>query len=126
MQIYHSNASTNINIRQQIQKNANCSIKDLAEKYNISTQTVSKWKHKASLTDASCVPLKIYYALSETERSLIIALRKSTWLPLDEIHEMILNQNPNISRSSVYRCFVREHINKVPEEKREKAKKFKA
>jgi len=113
MQVYHSNASTNINIRQQIQKNANCFIKDLAEKYNISTQNVSEWKHKASLTDASCVPLRIYYALSKTERSLIIALRKSTWLPLDEIHEMILNQNPNISRSSIYRCFTDTFLLKI-------------
>jgi transposase-like protein len=126
MQIYHSNATTNIHIRQQIQSNSNCSVKDLAQKHNISTQTVSKWKHRASLEDASCAPLNISYALSQTERSLIVALRKSTWLPLDEIYEMLLEQNPNISRSSVYRCFVREYINKVPEEKREKAKKFKA
>lgn len=126
MQIYHSNATTNIHIRQQIQSNSSISVKDLAEKHNISTQTVSKWKHRASLKDASCAPVNIKYALSDTERSLIIALRKSTWLPLDEIYEIILEQNPNISRSSVYRCLVKEHINKVPEEKREKAKKFKA
>lgn len=126
MQIYHSNATTNIHIRQQIQSNSNISVKDLAKKHNISTQTVSKWKYRASLKDASCAPVNIKYALSDTERSLIIALRKSTWLPLDEIYEIILEQNPNISRSSVYRCLVKEQINKVPEEKREKAKKFKA
>jgi len=126
MQIYHSNATTNIHIRQQIQSNSDSSIKDLAKKHNISTQTVSKWKQRTSLKDASCVPLNISYALSETERILIVALRKSTWLALDEIYEILLEQNSNISRSSIYRCLVRENINKVPEEKREKAKKFKA
>lgn len=126
MQIYHSNATTNIHIRQQIQSDLSCSVKSLAEKHNISTQTVSKWKHRGSLKDASCAPLNITYALSEIERSLIIAIRKSTWLPVDEIWEMLLENNPKSSRSSVYRCLVKQKINKVPQEKRDKAKKFKA
>lgn len=126
MQIYHSNATTNIHIRQQIQSNSDSSIKDLANRHNISTQTVSKQKHRASLEDASCAPLNVTYALSEIEYALTVALRKSTWLAIDEVHEILLVQNSNISRSSVYRCFVRENINKVAQEKKEKAKKFKA
>lgn len=126
MQIYHPNATTNIHIRQQIQSDSDSSIKDLANKLNISTQTVSKWKHRVSLEDASCAPLNVTYALSEIEYALTVALRKSTWLAIDEVHEILLVQNSNISRSSVYRCFVRENINKVPQEKKEKAKKFKA
>ena len=38
---------------------------------------------------------------------------------------MLLDKNPSVSRSSVHRVFQREGINKVPKEKREKAKKFK-
>lgn len=126
MQVYHSNAVTNIHIRQLNQSNSSCSNKDLAKKHNISPQTVSKWKHRTSLRDASSAPLNIKYALSETERLLVISIRKSTWLPLDEVHDMLLERNENISRSSIYRTFVKEGINKVPEEKKEKAKKFKA
>ena len=38
---------------------------------------------------------------------------------------MLLEQNTTITRSSVYRTFCRNNINKVPQEKRDKAKKFK-
>jgi len=126
MQIYHSNAVTNIHIRQQIQSNQSCSVKNLAAKLNVSQQTVSKWKNRDFQQDASCSPLNITYALSEIQKTLITSVRQSTWLPLDEIWEMLLENNPNVSRSSVYRCLVKEKINKVPQEKREKAKKFKA
>lgn len=126
MQIYHSNAKTNIHIREQIKNNTQNSVESLAGKHGVSTQTVSKWKNREFLEDASCAPLNIKYALSETERTVAIAVRKSTWLPLDEIWEMLLETNPDISRSSVYRCFVKEKINKTPQELKEKAKKFKA
>jgi hypothetical protein len=38
---------------------------------------------------------------------------------------MLLVTNLLITRSSIYRCFVRNSVNKVPQEKKEKAKKFK-
>lgn len=56
---------------------------------------------------------------------LTISLRKNAWLPLDEIWEVLLEENPKISRSSVHRTFKRENINKVPVEQKEKAKQFK-
>lgn len=126
MQFYHSNAKTNIHIREQIQNNLHYSVKSLAEKHGVSVQTVSKWKNRDFVKDVSCSPINLKYALSETEKVLSISIRKSTWLPLDEIWEMLLENNPSISRSSVYRCFVKEKINIVPQEKKDKAKKFKA
>lgn len=126
MQIYHSNATTNIHIRQHIQNSSNSTVKSLSETLKVSKNTISKWKSRTSSTDASCAPLNIKYALSEIETSLVNSIRRSTWLPLDEIWEMLLETNPNASRSSVYRCFVKAEINKVPQEKREKAKLFKA
>jgi len=36
-----------------------------------------------------------------------------------------LSVNPNITRSSIYRTFCRNEINRVPQKEREKAKKFK-
>ncbi len=125
MQKYHSNATTNLNIRSLIQAN---SVKnsEQAIRFGISSQTVSKWKNRDSIQDTSCAPLNIKYALSEVERALVISLRSSTWMSIDEVWEALLETNPNISRSSVYRCFVKENINKVPQEKKDKAKKFKA
>ena len=54
-QIYHSNATTNINIRQQIQSNLFSSNETLALQFGTSQQTVSKWRNRDFTTDASCV-----------------------------------------------------------------------
>lgn len=75
--------------------------------------------------DRSSAPLTVIYALNSLEKALIISTRKSTWLPLDDILEIANQVNPLISRSSIYRTFLAEGINTVPQEKKEKAKKFK-
>jgi transposase InsO family protein len=124
MQIYHSNAATNINIRCEIQNNSGTNL-ELATRFNTSEQTISKWRNRDFVQDKSCKPLNIEYALNELEKAIIISLRKSSWMPLDEVWETVLETNPSISRSSVHRCFVAENINKVPVEKKEIAKKFK-
>ena len=123
-QVYHSNAKTNVNIRTELQNNS-LKNRELALRFNVSEQTVSKWKNRDSQQDASCRPLNIKYALTDIEKAIAISLRKSTWLALDEIWEVLLEDNPEISRSSVYRTFKSEQINKVPQEKRDAAKKFK-
>jgi transposase-like protein len=123
-QQYHSNASTNLHIRFDISK-SNLTNYELANKYNISEPTVSKWKNRDNLEDKSSRPHKIHYSLNDIQKALIISIRRSTWLPLEEIFEMVLSTNPNISRSAVYRTFVNEKINKVPVKEKDKAKKFK-
>ena len=123
-QVYHSNATTNLNIRFQLQNNSG-SNSELALRFNISQQTVSKWKNRDFLEDTSSKPLKIQYALSDLEKALAISLRTSSWVSIDEVWETLLEINPKTSRSSVYRCFVKEKINKIPQEKKETAKKFK-
>lgn len=123
-QIYHSNAKTNVHVREQICKSSKTNV-SLAEQFNVSTQTVSKWKNRESMQDRSSRPDNIRYALSELERALAVSIRTASWLPIDEVHEMLLEHNPSISRSSVYRCFCNSNINKVPVEEKEKTKKFK-
>ena len=123
-QEYHSNAVTILHIRTQIQK-SNLTNFELANKYNTSEVTISKWKNRIILADKSSRPDNINYALNGIEQALAISLRRSTWLPLDEIWEALLNVNPKITRSSVYRLFCRAAINKVPQKEKEKAKKFK-
>ena len=60
-QIYHSNATTNVNIRQQIQTSAKTNT-DLAAQFNTSQQTISKWKNRDVSIDLSSRPLNISYA----------------------------------------------------------------
>lgn len=123
-QVYHSNASTNLNIRTQIQNNP-ASNSVLSAQFGISEQTVSKWRNRNFVHDASCKPFKIEYALTDLEKALAVSLRKSSWMSIDEVWETLLEENSKISRSSIYRTLVKENINIVPQEKKDKAKKFK-
>jgi len=109
-QVYHSNAATNLNIRSQIQNNLGTN-SDLATRFNVSEQTISKWKNRDFTQDASCKPLNIEYALSDLEKALAISLRKSSWMSIDEVWETLLIENSKISRSSIYRVLVKEKIN---------------
>ncbi|HHJ10125.1 MAG TPA: hypothetical protein ENK25_04450 [Bacteroidetes bacterium] len=87
MQAYHSNATTNVHIRCQIQK-SHLPVNILAEKYQISENTVSKWKSRTRPSDIGSRPHHIHYALSSLEQELIKSVRRATWLPLDEITEV--------------------------------------
>ena len=123
-QVYHANAVTNLHIRNQIKESSLKNIA-LAETFNTSVATISKWRNRQELEDKSSRPCTIIYALSELEQGLAVSIRKTTWLPLDEVWEMLLSVNPNTTRSSIYRTFCRNEINRVPQKEREKAKKFK-
>ena len=124
-QTYHSNATTNIHVRCEI-KTSNLPMNLLAAKYNVSENTVLKWKGREQLHDRSCRPHTIYYSLSALEQEVIKSVRRSTWLPLDEIVEIAQQVNPSASRSAVYRTLLAAALNKVPQKEKEKAKKFKS
>jgi len=123
-QAYHSNAVTNIHIRNEI-NGSKLKISEISEKYNISKSTVSKWKNRENFEDQSSKPHTIHYTLTIEQKSIVIALRRITWWSLEEIIENVFPENPLLKRSAVYRVFVKEGINKKPETEKEKAKKFK-
>ena len=123
-QVYHSNAVTNVRLRSEI-NNSKLSINELTLKYNVSEKTISKWKNRIVFEDKTSRPNTIKYALSDLEMIIAINLRALTWWSLDEITEIVNPLDPTKIRSAVYRTFVREGINKVPEKEKEKSKKFK-
>ncbi len=123
-QVYHSNSTTNVRLRSEIQK-SNLSNVALSLQYGVSTKTISKWKGRTLFTDKSSRPNTIRYSLSDLDQLIAIELRTITWWSLDEITEAIDPENPTKIRSAVYRTFCREGINTVPEKEKEKAKKFK-
>jgi len=123
-QVYHSNAKTNQHVRSIIQEYDLKNI-ELAQKYGISVKTVSKWKNRDYTEDKSSRPERINYALSELEKELIRVVRTLTWMELDDLTETISSAIPNANRSNVYRTLKSFDINRVPEDKKEEAKKFK-
>ncbi|MCF8245555.1 MAG: integrase core domain-containing protein [Saprospiraceae bacterium] len=120
----HSNAKTNVHFRSLIH-NSNLSNNQLSEKYAVSKNTICKWKNRINFEDKSSRPHSIQYSLSEVEQALTVHIRTTTWWALDDIVEMVFPTDPNSMRSSVYRTFVRNEINKVPQKEKDKAKKFK-
>ena len=123
-QAYHSNAVTNIHIRSEI-NGSNLKNSEIAQKFNISESTISKWKKREKLEDKSSKPHTIHYTLTDLQKAILLQIKKLTWWNLDEIVESVFPENPLSKRSAVYRVFVKEGINKKPEEEKEKAKKFK-
>ena len=123
-QVYHTNATTNIRLRNEISKSKSSNI-DLSLKYGVSVKTIEKWESRKSFEDKSSRPATIHYALSELEMRISVSLRMMTWWAFDEITETIRPDNPEKIRSAIYRTFVREKVNTVPQKEKEKAKKFK-
>lgn len=123
-QVYHSNATTNVRLRSEINKST-ASNSALSLKYNVSKKTIIKWKNRTHFEDRSARPHTIKYTLSDLEMLIAVELRVLTWWALDEITEVINPKEPEKIRSAIYRTFVREGVNKVPEQEKEKAKKFK-
>jgi transposase len=56
-QVYHSKATTNLNLLSQIQNNS-ARNSELATRFNVSEQTILKWKNRYFIQGASCKPLK--------------------------------------------------------------------
>jgi transposase InsO family protein len=123
-QSYHSNATTNVHVRGEIQKSFSTQA-HLASQFSVSKKTISKWSKRTGLEDRSSRPHNIKYALSETDKALVKSIRTSSWLPLEAVHEAVEGSIPGVSRSAIYRYFKAEGINTVPAAKKEEAQKFK-
>lgn len=124
-QHYHSNARTNSHMRQSIQKST-LSNQELARRFEVSEQTISKWRNRTETDDRSSRPETIHYALSSVEKELVRIVRTSTWMSLDDLVDTMQSSIPHARRSTVSRILRAFDISKVPQEKREAAKKFKA
>ena len=123
-QVYDSNARTNQHIREIIQKSDLTNI-ELSQIYNINVKTVGKHKQRDFTEDKSSRPHNIKTTLTSLEKELIKVIRTMTWMELDDLSDTIANLIPNANRSNVYRTLKSFDINKVPQEQKEKAKKFK-
>lgn len=124
MQKYHANAKTNAHIRKEIQEKK-LTIARTAQKYGISETTVKTWRKRDYQHDKPSTPLTVKYSLSEVERAVVVFVRKTMWIPLDEVCKLLFPDKAYSLRSSVYRTFQRNGINKVPQKQKDKAKKFK-
>jgi hypothetical protein len=52
--------------------------------------------------------------LSPAEEAVIVAFRKRTLLPLDDVMGCLRESIPKLSRSSLHRCLLRHGISRLP------------
>ena len=103
----HANATTTPRTRAYIQK-SQASNAALARELGIHSRTVARWKGRQDLVDRSTRPHRLSTALTDWEEALVIELRRSLALALDDIVEAMRRCiNPELSRSAIHRCLQR-------------------
>jgi len=87
--------------------------------------SVSKWRNRDYQEDKSSKPNTINYALSDLDKELIRVIRMLTWMDLDDLVDCVSQNIKQANKSNVYRTIRAFGINRVPQEQKEQAKKFK-
>ena len=123
----HKNARTTLAIRQEI-KNSKESIYALAKKFNLSWNTVKKWKESKSLEDKSSRPHRLRTTLTKEQEERICFERKQYKKSIEDILFTLKDEIPNLYQMKIYRCLRRHGLNVLPKEfvkEERKIKKFK-
>jgi transposase InsO family protein len=103
----HANATTTPRTRGYIQ-NSQASNAALARELGIHSRTVARWKSRQEVVDRSTRPHRLATTMTQWEEALIVELRRSLALPLDDIVEAMRRCiNPALSRSAIHRCLQR-------------------
>ncbi|MBI1384991.1 MAG: IS481 family transposase [Rhizobiales bacterium] len=103
-------ATTTAKIRAAIQASAEPA-RVLAERYGISEQTVWKWRKRDNVHDRSRMPHRLQTTLTPAQEMVVVALRTSLLVPLDDLLFMVREfLNPHVSRSGLDRCLRRHKV----------------
>ena len=95
----HARARTTPLIRTEIRE-SELGVVALAEHYNITRGTASKWKNREDVQDRSHRPHKLSTTLSEGQEALVAEVRRLTLIPLDDLLVVVREFiNPAVSRS---------------------------
>lgn len=115
LQKLHKNAKTNYAIRLAIKQSGE-PISVLASKYQLSWQTVKKWKQREKVEDLSSRPHKTRTTLTQKEEDLILFERKKFKKTVEEIFFNVEGIIPNIYPVKIYRCLARYGLSVLPDE----------
>ena len=114
--VIHPEARTTPQIRAEIKTATGLTQKALAEKYNVSEQTIRKWQRREVTTDKSHCPDRLQTTLSAAQEGIAVELRKTFFLPLDDLlvvtREFI---NPKASRAGLARTLKRHGVSNLTE-----------
>ena len=106
----HKNARTTPAIRRELREST-APIAELARRYHLSKATVRKWRQRAEVGDRSHRPQRLHTTLSPAQEAIVVALRQTLLLPLDDLlavtREFI---HDGVSRSGLDRCLRRHGV----------------
>ena len=109
----HKRARTTPAIREELRQST-LSERTLAHQYNISRATIRKWKKRNSVEDHSHRPHVLHATLSSSEEVIVVELRKTLLLPLDDLLVVVREFiQPDMSRSALDRCLRRHGISNL-------------
>lgn len=120
----HKNARTTFAIRKLIKESDKSIINDLAKKFNLSWNTVKKWKESESLEDKSSRPHKLNVTLSKEQEDKICFERKQFKKSIDDIFCSLENEIPDLYPMKIYRCLKRHGLNILPNEFKDAERKI--
>lgn len=99
----HKNATTTPARRAEIQSST-LSVAALAAQHGVSEDTIRRWIKRDTVFDRSHTPHRLRTTLTSAQEALVVELRKTLWLPLDDLlavtREFI---HPAASRSALER-----------------------
>jgi transposase-like protein len=106
----HKNARTTPAIRRELRESP-LPIAELARRYHLSKATVRKWRRREEGTDRSHRPHHLHTTLSPAQEAVVVALRQSLLLPLDDLLAVTREfLNEGVSRSGLDRCLRRHGV----------------
>lgn len=106
--VIHPEARTTPQIRAEIKASTQLTQTALSDKYNVSIQTIRKWQTREEMTDKSHRPDHLQTTLSTIQEEIVVMLRKTLFLPLDDL--LVVTKefiNVKATRSGINRTLVR-------------------
>jgi transposase InsO family protein len=111
----HKKARTTPQIRREIQA-SDLPTSVLARQYGVCRHTIRKWRNRDSVQDASHRPHRIHATLTEAQEAIVLALRETLLLPLDDLLAVVRQFIcPELSRSALDRCLRRHGLSRLDE-----------
>ena len=109
----HGSATTTPRVRRAIQESEEKNTV-LAKRYNVSRNTIAKWKARESTSDERMGPKNpCSSVLTQNGEAIVLAYRWRTRLSLDDCLERLRRVMPQLSRSALHRCFERHGLGKI-------------
>jgi transposase-like protein len=112
----HKNATTTPARRAYIQS-SKASVRELALELGVTEDTIRRWKTRSSVEDRSHTPHRLQTTLSEAQETIVVELRKTLRLGLDDLlvvtREFI---HAGATRSGLHRLLARKGLSRLPRE----------